>query len=220
MGFTYVIEHMEEDEATPSSLPPWVELEYSHMVTLAGPAAQVHFTHLSRKSCDSLRKKLSSIGGGAGTPASFGVYTQSILDLLKSQHIPLSKVCLLDPKADRKLEPEDGLEFDWFLFGGILGDDPPRDRTSQLRQLGFPTRHLGPVQMTTDTALGVTKRVVDDKTPLDNIPYVEFPTIKFNAKESVEMPFKYIADHPGGKPLLPPGMRELLHEDLNKSFDF
>lgn len=43
------------------------------------------------------------------------------------------------------------------------GDDPPRDRTSQLRQLGFPTRHLGPVQMTTDTALGVTKRVVDDK---------------------------------------------------------
>jgi ribosome biogenesis SPOUT family RNA methylase Rps3 len=31
---------------------------------------------------------------------------------------------------------------------------------------------------------------------------------------------EYIADHPGGKPLLPPGMRELLHEDLNKSFDF
>ena len=29
--------------------------------------------------------------------------------------------------------------------------------------LGFPTRHLGPIQMTTDTALGVTKLVVDDK---------------------------------------------------------
>ena len=43
------------------------------------------------------------------------------------------------------------------------GDDPPRDRTSELRVLGFPTRHLGPVQMTTDTALGVTKLVVNDK---------------------------------------------------------
>lgn len=43
------------------------------------------------------------------------------------------------------------------------GDDPPRDRTSELRVLGFPSRHLGPVQMTTDTALGVTKLVVEDK---------------------------------------------------------
>ncbi|KAF9225006.1 DUF431-domain-containing protein [Gyrodon lividus] len=218
MGFTYIIEHMEEDEATPTSLPPWVELEYSHMITLAGPAAQVQFTHLSQNSCDSLRKKLPAIGGGVA--ASFAVYTQSILDLLEGQHVPLAKVCLLDPKAESQLEPGDGLEFDWFLFGGILGDDPPRDRTSQLRQLGFPTRHLGPVQMTTDTALGVTKRVVDDKTPLDDIPYVDFPTITFNPKESVEMPFRYIADYPSGEPLLPPGMRELLHEDLNKSFDF
>ncbi|KAF9233820.1 SAM-dependent RNA methyltransferase [Melanogaster broomeanus] len=204
MGYTYVIEHMEEDEATPSSLPPWVELEYSHMIMLAGPAAQVQFTQLSQKSCDSLQNKLALLGGGA--TASFGVYTQSILDLLGDQSVPISKVCLLDPKADRKLEPEDGREFDWFLFGARYsrpGDDPPRDRTSQLRHLGFPTRHLGPVQMTTDTALGVTKRVIDDKTPLDDIPYVEFPTIQFNARESVEMPFK-----------------ELLHEDLNKSFDF
>ena len=45
----------------------------------------------------------------------------------------------------------------------LQGDDPPRDRTSELRKLGFPTRHLGPVQMTTDTALGVTKKVIHDK---------------------------------------------------------
>jgi len=44
-----------------------------------------------------------------------------------------------------------------------LGDYPPRDRTSELRVFGFPRRHLGPVQMTTDTALGVTKIVVHDK---------------------------------------------------------
>ena len=49
------------------------------------------------------------------------------------------------------------------LINTPTGDDPPRDRTAQLRSLGFPTRHLGPVQMTTDTALGVTKSVVQDK---------------------------------------------------------
>jgi hypothetical protein len=52
---------------------------------------------------------------------------------------------------------------DGFVFLLRTGDDPPRDRTAELRALGFPTRHLGPVQMTTDTALGVTKRVVVDR---------------------------------------------------------
>ena len=53
------------------------------------------------------------------------------------------------------------------------GDDPPRDRTSELRVLGFPGRHLGPIQMTTDTALGVTKIVVQDKSgllPMSSLP--------------------------------------------------
>jgi ribosome biogenesis SPOUT family RNA methylase Rps3 len=54
----------------------------------------------------------------------------------------------------------------------FVGDDPPRDRTSELRVLGFPTRHLGPIQMTTDTALGVTKLVVHDRISLNEIPYI------------------------------------------------
>ena len=52
------------------------------------------------------------------------------------------------------------------------GDDPPRDRTGELRILGFPTRHLGSIQMTTDTALGVTKLVVQDQIQLNDIPYI------------------------------------------------
>ena len=40
------------------------------------------------------------------------------------------EVCLLDPKAERELAPEDGEEFKVFLFGGILGDDPPRGTIS------------------------------------------------------------------------------------------
>ncbi|KAJ7030641.1 SAM-dependent RNA methyltransferase [Mycena alexandri] len=236
MGFVYVIEHMEDDDETAKAIPPWVELEYAHMRMLAGSDAKIHFTHLSKASRDSL----SAVFVPKAGLAEANCHQVGVLDLIRQQlggdADALQKVCLLDPKAELPLSPEDGDgRFEWFLFGGILGDDPPRDRTSELRVLGFPTRHLGPVQMTTDTALGVTKLVVSDKTPLDDIPYVvrclasyifaqiypsvqNFPTIVFNPKESVEMPFRYIAE--GSEPKLPPGMRELLHEDLNKSFDF
>ena len=44
-----------------------------------------------------------------------------------------------------------------------VGDDPPRDRTSELRKKGFTGRRLGPVQMTTDTAVRVTRLIVQNK---------------------------------------------------------
>ncbi|OSD00422.1 DUF431-domain-containing protein [Trametes coccinea BRFM310] len=217
MAFSYVIEHMEEDEETPKSIPKWVELEYMHMRTLAGPGATVHFTHLSQGSCSTLSNLFSQDSDASKAEAY--AHQKSVLQLMEEKGINLERACLLDPKAEKELSPEDGDgRFEWFLFGGILGDDPPRDRTGELRVLGFPGRHLGPVQMTTDTALGVTKIVVQDKKRLSEIPFLDHPTIVFNAKESVEMPFRYISD--GKNPILPPGMREHLHEDLNRSFDF
>ncbi|TFY79860.1 hypothetical protein EWM64_g4153 [Hericium alpestre] len=241
MGFTYVVEHMEEDEPASGSggktLPRWVELEYTHMLTFAGSSSSVLFTHLSPSASSSLASSLSA-SSPSEDKARFESHTKSVMSLMDEHEVPLSKVCLLDPKAESELEPEDGDgRFEWFLFGGILGDDPPRDRTAELRVLGFPSRRLGPVQMTTDTALGVTKIVVEKKIPLDEIPYVvclisprhrdepltlvvqDQPTITFNARESVEMPFRYIADAKG-EPRLPPGMKEHLQEDLNQSFEF
>lgn len=38
------------------------------------------------------------------------------------------RVCLLDPKGEKDISPADGEEFDVFLFGGILGDHPPRGK--------------------------------------------------------------------------------------------
>ncbi|KAG5730164.1 hypothetical protein E4T56_gene18309, partial [Termitomyces sp. T112] len=161
------------DEDTTRSIPPWVELEYSHMRALAGPGSHVYFTHLSKTSSSSLSAAFQS---STNDFAEASCHEEDVLNLMKSRGISINRVCLLDPKAEKALSPEDGDgQFDMFLFGGILGDDPPRDRTGELRVMGFPTRHLGPVQMTTDTALGVTKLVLKDKIPLDKISYVVRP---------------------------------------------
>ncbi|KAG8624856.1 hypothetical protein KVT40_007923 [Elsinoe batatas] len=112
------------------------------------------------------------------------------------------RVCLLDPAAKTELSPSDADKFDVFLFGGILGDDPPRDRTSELRKKGYTGRRLGPVQMTTDTAVRVTRIVVMDRVALDDIKYVDHPEIKVNEHESTQMPFRYVVDS-AGQPILP-----------------
>lgn len=130
------------------------------MLQLVGPSSEVCFTSLSAPSIPPLRTYLSSAQSGEKAVLD----TAKVLSFLAAQDppIPQARVCLLDPKAERVIAPEDADKFDVFLYGGILGDDPPRDRTGELRALGFEGRHLGPVQMTTDTALGVTKKVVED----------------------------------------------------------
>nr|ODN86059.1 hypothetical protein L203_04560 [Cryptococcus depauperatus CBS 7841] len=204
---------MEEDDDTTHALPAWVTLEYAHMLSLVGPLSTVHFTSLSPSSIPPLASALSNAAKAKPT-------TLPILDLLSSLSPPVDprRVCLLDPKAEKVIAPEDAERFDVFLYGGILGDDPPRDRTGELRKLGFEGRHLGEKQMTTDTAVGVTKRVVEDKVSLDDIPFVDFPTIHFNKVESIEMPFRYVKDDEG-EPILPPGMKEHLKTDLDKTIE-
>ncbi|GAB7366735.1 hypothetical protein MBLNU230_g0691t1 [Neophaeotheca triangularis] len=125
------------------------------------------------------------------------------------------RVCLLDPKAEKDLGPGDGEDFDVFVFGGILGDDPPRDRTSELRAKGFAGRRLGEEQMTTDTAARVTRIVVQDKVALNDIKYIDRPDIEVNANETTSMPFKYV-DNGKGQPIMPEGMLDLLASDADK----
>ncbi|KAK7442024.1 hypothetical protein VKT23_016301 [Stygiomarasmius scandens] len=117
MGFSYVIEHMEEDDETSKAVPPWVELEYAHMRTLAGQGSHVHFTHLSSSSSQSLKTKFDAVQGENLAEASS--HQAGVLDLIKERlGGSLDKVCLLDPKAEKELSPEDGDgRFEWFLFG-------------------------------------------------------------------------------------------------------
>jgi ribosome biogenesis SPOUT family RNA methylase Rps3 len=68
---------------------------------------------------------------------------------------------LLDLRGEKLLTPEDAGQFDVFVFGGILGDHPPRDRTSALRTQDVQMRNLGSLQFSTDSAVLVTKLIIE-----------------------------------------------------------
>ncbi|EMF08280.1 DUF431-domain-containing protein [Sphaerulina musiva SO2202] len=203
---TFIVEHLDPE------LEDWQALEYNT---------------ISSESASSNSKFLLS-----GLTPSFSKFekltipsierTERTVESIYSTAAERQKVCLLDPKAERDLSPEDGEIFDVFLFGGILGDDPPRDRTGDLRKLGFPGRRLGPEQMTTDTAVRTTRIVVQEGKKLSEIEYIDRPEIpitdengKIKANETIEMPFKYVKGS-DGKPIIPEGMLELLANDAEK----
>jgi ribosome biogenesis SPOUT family RNA methylase Rps3 len=88
------------------------------MRTLAGLNAHLHFTHLSKSSCGSLNSAFTDASSGKSSLAQSSCHQEGVLDLMQRYGVPLAQVCLLDPKAERILSPEDGDgRFGWFLFG-------------------------------------------------------------------------------------------------------
>ncbi|KAK2593527.1 hypothetical protein QQS21_008750 [Conoideocrella luteorostrata] len=201
IGKTFIVEHLEPELGT------WSELEY---IAIAKETSDSNGQFI----LSSLPAEFKAPAALSTIPA-FTPEHRGVEELYAGRK---SKVCLLDPAAAKDLSPEDGEVFDAFVFGGILGDDPPRDRTSELRKKGFEGRRLGPKQMTTDTAVRVTRMVVQDGTPLDKIPHIDFPELKFDKHESTQMPFRYVTDKEGN-PIMPEGMKELIRQDADKAVD-
>ncbi|CEJ80178.1 Putative DUF431 domain-containing protein [[Torrubiella] hemipterigena] len=195
---TFIVEHLDPE------LGPWSELEYK---TIAAESKTTNCSFILSSLPDEFKVPQALQDNDAFTAEKRGV--EELYAANKS------RVCLLDPAAAKDLAPEDGDSFDAFLFGGILGDDPPRDRTSELRKKGFEGRRLGPKQMTTDTAVRVTRMVVQEKIALTDVPYLDYPELKFNKHESTQMPFRYVkgADD---QPIMPEGMFELIKQDADK----
>jgi len=197
---TFVVEHLDPE------LGPWSALEYK---TIARESSEAGCDFILSSVPTSLlqSKELNDVGASARSDA-VELYFAHQKD----------RICLLDPAAKQELQPSDTQHFDVLLFGGILGDDPPRDRTSELRKKGFAGRRLGPVQMTTDTAVRVTRKVMLEGKKLEEIPYIDFPELKLDEHESTEMPFRYVTDTEGN-PIMPEGMIELIKADADKGFD-
>ena len=95
------------------------DLCMQHMRMLGGPEARIHFTHLSKLSSTSLARSFEGFTAtGSKSMAQAFTHNIGVLDLMKESSVPLEKVCLLDPKAEKELSVDDGDgRFEWFLFG-------------------------------------------------------------------------------------------------------
>ena len=93
------------------------------------------------------------------------------------------------------------------MFGGILGDYPPKARTKELQIPNAERRNLGKEQMSTDTAVLVVKLIVDG-TPLEKIEFKDEIEIEIKEGESILLPYRYVVKNK--KPVLPAGLIEML----------
>jgi len=243
-GPLYVVEHMEE------GLEDWCRLEYTHMCEIVQPDRLLFL----RWPAQADAAGLASAAGASAPPRTEARSLKGLRSLLPgepgaadaaatSAMPPLpawDRICLLDMDAEEALEPSDVANFDALVFGGILGNVHERedgtygsdDRTSELRELTFVhRRHLGPMQMTTDTAVLVCHMVLEEARPLAEIPWLDSPEIGEGAQGDAEGDqaragggeatdcvcmegFRYVArrtpDGADWEPTLPKGMRDLL----------
>lgn len=192
---------------------PWVVLEYCQIIRDVG-RENLFLVSLPESTTEAdIPKELLDLG--------LQWTTEDIVPYLMEQQGVADKaeLCLLDPRAEIDLQPADSSKFKYFIFGGILGDHPPRDRTGELkRKLECPTRRLGSLQMTTDTAVRTTQIILEKQTEFQDIKFIDYPEIRFNKHEATEMPFRYVLDT-SGTPIFPDGMVELIHADNQKNLD-
>jgi ribosome biogenesis SPOUT family RNA methylase Rps3 len=106
---TLIVEHLDPE------LEEWQALEYQCIASECA-ASNTGFLLSGLPSAAAVAKQLSL--------PSRNLTEQSVESLFPGDE--RKRVCLLDPKGEKDLSPEDGERFDVFLFGGILGDDPPR----------------------------------------------------------------------------------------------
>ena len=200
----YVIEHMEE------GFSEWVILEYSQIIKEVGKQNLILTSLPAGTTGSDIPARLSDLGLQWTTDECVNIENGSIAR---------DRVCLLDPAAETELDPEDAGKFDYFVFGGILGSHPRIDRTGILRKkYGLAGRRLGALQMTTDTAIRTTQKIVQDQVEFTDIKFLDYPEIRYNKYESTEMPFRYIVDEEG-TPILPEGMLKLIEHDAEQSID-
>ena len=176
----YVIEHF-------GKAFKWHLIEYEHISKLVGKDNLI-FTNTSSKPL-----------------ASFGkVEKKSIAEL------GFPDVCILDPASDKILTPEDCRRFKYLVFGGILGDFPPRERTKELLTSRMPnveTRNLGKEQMPTDNAVYAAKLIAEGKR-FEDIKFIDTIEIDIEKGLSVELPFRYVSINK--KPLISKKLVEFL----------
>ncbi|PIN79587.1 hypothetical protein COV16_03445 [Candidatus Woesearchaeota archaeon CG10_big_fil_rev_8_21_14_0_10_34_8] len=178
----YIIEHIDPE------IYDWSLMEYKHISKVVGKL-NVIFTNIKNN-----KDKLRALGR---------------VEEKQIKELKLKNACLLDPKAEKTLNPKDN--FDYLIFGGILGDDPPQGRTEKaFTGLKCEKRNLGSVQMSTNTAVLVAKMIVDGR-KFEEIKFVDELVIPVQEGEEIILPYRFVVKN--GKPVLADGYVEFVKEN-------
>jgi ribosome biogenesis SPOUT family RNA methylase Rps3 len=164
----YIIEHLEP------KLWKWCILEYEHISETVGKD-NLLFTNIKDKKEAKVLQKFGT------------VFEKSVSEL------NLNGLCVLDPESDKLLEPADKNKFEYFVFGGILGDYPPKKRTKEeLTAMleNCETRNIGKEQMSTDNAVFTVKQILEGK-KLSELIFEDNVRIEVNEFESIDLPYRY-----------------------------
>ncbi len=129
------------------------------------------------------------------------------------------RAIVLDPWAEKRLEPWEAAWARYLVVGGIMGDHPPRGRTRYISFMytAAAKRNLGPHQLSVDGAARVALEVARGSS-LDEIKLVV--GVKFEVEGlpglgsvEVELPFAYPVG-PDGSPLIARGVVALLKRGI------
>lgn len=170
MKSIFVIEHLEPE------VFEWCLIEYKSISGIVG-AENLWFTNIKHLKD---QKKLEAYGK---------VFDKSVRDL----GLDLNKVCVLDPDASLTLKSTDKGKFEYYIFGGILGDYPPKQRTKvELTPFlkGSGVRNIGKDQFSTDNAVYVVHEILSGK-ELEDLDFNDEIEIDIKDGESVILPYKY-----------------------------
>lgn len=185
----FIIEHLE------NKLYEWCLIEYKHISKIVGKNNLI-FTNIKNTQDTSKLIKLGEIKIDSVTK------------------LNLKNACLLDPITKITLKPKE--KFDYYIFGGILGDFPEQGRTEKYltsKLKNVEVRNLGKKQMSTDTAVLVTK-LITNGTQIENISFIDNPSIvikKGKFQEEINLPYRYVFKN--NKPII---SKELMKYLKNK----
>lgn len=171
----YIIEHLEPE------LYEWCIIEYKNISKIVGKE-NLWITNIQEKEQNKLKDYAK-------------VSTESITEL------NLEKACILDPESNTLLTPNNSKQFKYLIFGGILGDHPPKKRTfpELTSKLKFPSFNIGKDQFSTDNAVAVTKEINEGKN-LKDLKFQSGLDIKINDILTTSLPYHYLIKN--GKPFI------------------
>lgn len=161
----FIIEHLEEE------LYDWCFFEYKSMSKIVGKENLIITNIKNPKEREKLVPFCES-------------KEESVLQM------QINNACLLDMGAEKELSSEDN--FEYLVFGGILGNDPPQERTVKfLANLKAEKRHLGKKQMATDNAVLTAKMITDGK-KFSEIKFIDSPEIPMEDGLELQLPYRFV----------------------------